>query len=127
MEGRSAGSLLAVALLVVGLIYVNMKKGDESIDMHDEILAQFEHLPDYPTHGSLYNGWLDQHHEAAFDANYTIERHGGRRGRTVTSFNDVGYLDDLFSAMATSAVQAGYKEQAEHLKHLREELTITEE
>jgi hypothetical protein len=126
MGTRVVGSLIAVCLLIGGFMYANMQKGDERVELHGEMLGQLETLPDYATHGSLYNGWLDQHHDASFDANYTVERRGGRYGRTVSSFDSNAYLDDLFNSMAGSAAAAGYEEQAAHLRELREGLYLVE-
>ncbi|MFG0259409.1 MAG: hypothetical protein ACF8LK_03570 [Phycisphaerales bacterium JB041] len=123
MGSRVIGSLIAVGLLCVGLIVANMNRDDEAIDVHSEVLLALEALPDYNTHGSLYTAWLDQHHEWVFKEHYVIERQGGRRrGRTVTYFDAESYLDQLFQEMAQSAAQAGYDEQADNLKALRDEL-----
>lgn len=127
MGSRVAGSLIAVCLLIAGLIYMNIQKGDERVQLHDEVLAQLETLPDYAMYGSLYNQWLDENHDACFDANYSIGRHGGRYGRYESTFDSDLYLDELFDAMIHAATAAGYTDQAEQLRGLRGELSITEE
>ena len=127
MGSRAIGSLIAVGLLCVGLIAANMNRDDEAVDMHGEVLIALEALPDYNTHGSLYTTWLDQHHEWVFKEHYIIERQGGRRGRTVSYFDADAYLDQLFQEMARSAAQAGYDEQADNLKALRDELYFAED
>lgn len=126
MQARLVGSLIAVCVLIGGFVFANMHKDDERVQLHDEMLEQLESLPDYATHGSLYNSWLDEHHDACFDSNYSIEHKGGRFGRTVSAFDSVGYLDDLFAAMASSATGAGYEEQADQLRFLREGMYLTE-
>lgn len=85
MQARLIGSLLAVCVLICGLIFANMQTDDERVQLHDQILEQLESLPDYAMHGSLYNRWLDEHHDACFGADYTIEHRGGRRGRPASS------------------------------------------
>lgn len=126
MQARLVGSLIAVCVLIGGLIFANMQKDDERVQLHDEMLEQLESLPDYATHGSLYNQWLDQHHDVCFDSNYSIEHKGGRFGRTQTAFDSNGYLNDLFEAMASSAKAAGYEEQAAQLGFLREGMYLIE-
>lgn len=127
MGSRVIGSLIAVGLLCAGLIYANMNRDEDAVDMHGEVLLALEALPDYNTHGSLYTTWLDEHHEWVFKEHYIIERQGGRRGRTVTYFDADSYLDQLFQEMAQSAARAGYDEQADNLKALRDELYFEED
>ena len=123
MESRVIGSIIALALLVAGITYNNMRKDDQGLDMHEDMLALIEQVPDYATHGSLYNTWFDQNHEIAFNNNYLIEYSGGRRMRnSQVTFDGEGYLTDLFDAMATQAATEGYKEQAQNLRTLREQL-----
>ncbi|VAX38350.1 hypothetical protein MNBD_PLANCTO03-1881 [hydrothermal vent metagenome] len=123
MQSRVIGSLIALALLVAGIAFNNIRKGDQGLDMHEEMLALIEHLPDYTTHGSLYSTWFDQNHETAFNNNYTIEYSGRRMRNSQTTFDGDSYLTDLFDAMATQAATEGYKEQAQNLRTLREQLS----
>ena len=127
MGSRVIGSLIAVGLLCAGLIYANMNRDEDAVDMHGEVLLALEALPDYNAPGSLYTTWLDEHHEWVFKEHYIIERQGGRRGRTVTYFDADSYLDQLFQEMAQSAARAGYDEQADNLKALRDELYFEED
>ena len=123
MQSRVIGSLIALALLVAGIAYNNMRRDDQGLDMHESMLALIEQVPDYSTHGSLYNTWFDQNHETAFNNNYTIEYSGRRMRNSQTTFDGDGYLTDLFDAMATQATTEGYKEQAQNLRTLREQLS----
>jgi hypothetical protein len=122
MESRlaSIGITLVIVLALVG--YRFMKKDDRAEEVRQQIMTHLEDLPDFETHALLYTTWFDTYHDTTFEQHFQM---GGRR--TPARFDGDEYIQDLFTAMIGEARAAGYEEQADRLRELRDSLYIESE
>lgn len=112
---RVIGYAVAIVIGIAVVGYKFSQKGDQSQQVRDEVVAILEEAPDYETHGTLYLGWLDAHHEVVFDKHHMM---GGRRSGQ--SFDGGAYLEEIFDAMVADATAAGYTDQAAEIQILRQ-------
>lgn len=100
---------IAVSIIISLVISLNNKSHDNA-DVQKEMIDVVQTFPDYATHADYYKKLVQQCHQAAFEATYTMSRR-----RQSAKLDVEKYVQIISEAMAKQAQQDGEKEVANTL------------